>query len=221
MAGMMSHSTAPDASLDAMIGGLGDPVFQTQRLFRSIMDAMARPGTIHPLKTDAQPPASIYPLTVAVLATLADADTSLWLEAAFAGNSALVNWLTFHIGAPFAAEPSEASFAVLKGGKDMPALDGFAKGSQDYPDRSATLIIEVEALSDKPQWGLSGPGIKDQNSLTVSVLSSLFVSQWQDNHALFPRGVDIIFVSPDAIACLPRTTCIALANPNASDKQEH
>ena len=48
MAGMMSHSTAPDASLDAMIGGLGDPVFQTQRLFRSIMDAMARPGTIHP-----------------------------------------------------------------------------------------------------------------------------------------------------------------------------
>nr|WP_320142748.1 phosphonate C-P lyase system protein PhnH [uncultured Cohaesibacter sp.] len=220
MAEVTPCGIAPEEKLDAMIGGLGDPVFQTQRLFRSIMDAMARPGTIHALKTDAQPPASIYPLTAAVLATLADADTPIWLEGRLSGNLTLTSWLTFHIGAPFATEPDGASFAVLKGGKEMPALDVFAKGTQDYPDRSATLIIEVEALSDMPKWFLSGPGIKEQNGLMVSDLAPLFLSQWQDNQGIFPRGVDIIFVSREAIACLPRTTNISLAPPNASDKQE-
>jgi alpha-D-ribose 1-methylphosphonate 5-triphosphate synthase subunit PhnH len=39
------------------------------------------------------------------------------------------------------------------------------------------------------------------------------LSFWEamaENHAQFPLGVDVIFVSPDAIAALPRSTAIRL-----------
>ena len=220
MADLMLQEKPSDNNFDAMIGGLSDPVFQTQRLFRSVMDAMARPGTIHSLKTDACPPLPMLPLTAALLATLADADTPLWLESRFIKQASMMGWLTFHIGAPFAVEPAEAAFAVLAGGKEMSSLDVFAKGLQDYPDRSATLVIQVEHLSNNSDWILSGPGIKEAQPFAVSDLSPLFVSQWQENHHLFPRGVDVIFVSPEAIACLPRTTTITLPDPNSSDLKE-
>ncbi len=213
--------TPPETSLEAMQGGLGEPVYQSQRIFRSLMDAMARPGTIKPVATDARPPFPMLPLTAAVLATMADADTPVWLDGAMKDIGALKDWLTFHVGAPLVDEPDVATFAVLTGKRDMPALESFAKGLQDYPDRSATLLIQVERLENKPDWRLSGPGIRDTQPLAVSPLSPLFVVQWQENHKLFPRGVDVVFIAPEAIACLPRTTAIALGQPASSDKQDH
>jgi alpha-D-ribose 1-methylphosphonate 5-triphosphate synthase subunit PhnH len=32
------------------------------------------------------------------------------------------------------------------------------------------------------------------------------VEQARKNHALFPRGVDLLFVTADAVAALPRST---------------
>nr|WP_321457642.1 phosphonate C-P lyase system protein PhnH [uncultured Cohaesibacter sp.] len=216
-----TQSQFSEAGFDAMVGGLTDPVFQSQSIFRTIMNAMARPGLIMPLVCDAQPVRPMLPLTAGVLATLADADTPIWLDGDFAKSEHLSDWLTFHVGAPFAAEPASAAFAVIAGGKDMPSLDQFAQGLQEYPDRSATLIIQVDHLSNKAEWELFGPGIKGHHHLSVSSLSPLFLTQWQANHELFPRGVDVIFVAPEAITCLPRTTTISLMNPTAPHDQEH
>lgn len=192
----------------AMQGGLSDPTLQTQRIFRAIMDAMARPGTIKPITTDAKPPSGLCPLTGAVLATLADADTPIWLDEGLKTTPAVTDWLTFHVGAPFAVEPARATFAVLSDAQKIAALDIFAQGQQDYPDRSTTLIIAVDDLSMDGDWTLSGPGIKTTTSLGVAPISPLFLDQWTANNNRFPRGVDVIFVAPDAIACLPRTTRI-------------
>ncbi|WP_319410555.1 phosphonate C-P lyase system protein PhnH [uncultured Cohaesibacter sp.] len=204
----------------AMMGGLTNPVFQSQKIFRAVMNAMARPGTIHALAVDAQPPAPMMPLTAGLLATLADADTPLWLGEQMSASKALTDWLTFHVGAPFAAEPLDAAFAILPGDAGRLALDIFSKGVQDYPDRSATLIIEVESLSHKADWFLSGPGIRHHQAFSVSGLSPLFLSQWQENQKLFPRGVDVIFVEEGAIACMPRTTAISLSAPNCAKDEE-
>lgn len=192
----------------AMQGGLSEPTLQTQRIFRALMDAMARPGTIKSIKTDARPPAGLMPLAGAVLATLADADTPLWLDESLAAKPAVADWLTFHVGAPFAVEPAGATFAVLSDAQKIASLDIFAQGQQDYPDRSTTLIIMVEELSKAGDWSLSGPGIKTTASLGVTPKSPLFLDQWAANNGRFPRGVDVIFIAPDAIACLPRTTRI-------------
>ena len=204
----ISSNQLTESNVAAMHGGLSNPVMQSQAIFRVIMDAMARPGKVISTTTDAEPPAPLNALAGAILATLADADTPLWLDQHLSSQKSLKDWLTFQVGAPFAVEPSQATFAVLSQADRLPSLEIFAQGEQDYPDRSTTLIIQVEHLSNDPVWALHGPGIKDTAHLSVQPISPLFLGQWADNNSLFPRGVDIILVSSDAIACLPRTTRI-------------
>lgn len=190
-------------------GGFAEPVFAAQSVFRAVMDAMARPGTMHTIATDARPPAPLDATAAAVALTLADADTPLWLESDLARNDAVKGWLSFHTGAPLAELPADAAFAIVCNPAAMPPLSGFALGTQEYPDRSTTLILQVDTLTDGPALTLAGPGIRTTQEIAPHPLPGHFQMQWRENGALYPRGVDIILAAPGAVACLPRTTRIA------------
>ena len=71
----------------------------------------------------------------------------------------VAKWLKFHTSAPVVADSSIASFALIGDPENLPALDRFAFGSNEYPDRSTTLILQVESLTDGPAVELQGPGI--------------------------------------------------------------
>jgi alpha-D-ribose 1-methylphosphonate 5-triphosphate synthase subunit PhnH len=189
-------------------GGFADPVFAAQSVFRAVMDAMARPGTVHGIGTEARPPAPLNATAAAVALTLADADTPVWLDADLSRNEAVKGWLSFHTGAPFAEMAADASFAIISNPAAVPPLSGFALGTQEYPDRSTTLIVQVDTLADGPALTLSGPGIKETQTIAPQPLPGHFGMQWRENNALYPRGIDIILAAPDAVACLPRTTRI-------------
>jgi alpha-D-ribose 1-methylphosphonate 5-triphosphate synthase subunit PhnH len=73
-------------------------------------------------------------------------------------------------------------------------------GTSDYPDRSATLIVECETL-EAAGATLAGPGIK-----THAAMSLPETEAFQANHALFPLGLDFIFTSGSQLAALPRST---------------
>ncbi len=120
-------------------------------------------------------------------------------------------WLGFHAGAPLASVPSEAHFALVAAPAELIALENFAQGTQEYPDRSATLILQVETLSRGQALVLRGPGIATTATIAPAPLPRHFVEQWRQNGARFPRGVDIILAAPEGIACLPRTTRITPA----------
>ena len=60
--------------------GFAEPVADAQTTFRAVLDAMARPGTIHQVGANLSPPAPLDPATAAVLLTLADNETPLWLD---------------------------------------------------------------------------------------------------------------------------------------------
>jgi alpha-D-ribose 1-methylphosphonate 5-triphosphate synthase subunit PhnH len=113
--------------------------------------------------------------------------------------AALRDWITFHCGAPFVAA-DKAHFAY--GTWDALPLDTFPLGSSDYPDRSATLIVELPELTNSGAV-LRGPGIKDQAHLSLPA-----IAPFQRNAALFPRGLDFIFTCGDRLAALPRSTRI-------------
>jgi len=189
-------------------GGFAEPVFAAQSVFRAVMDAMARPGTVHGIGTDARPPEPLNATAAAVALTLADADTPVWLDADLARNVAVKGWLSFHTGAPLAEFPSDAAFAIISNPATVPPLSGFALGTQEYPDRSTTLILQVETLTGGPELTLEGPGIKTTQTIAPQPLPGHFGMQWRENNALYPRGIDIILAAPDAVACLPRTTRI-------------
>ena len=84
----------------------------------------------------------------------------------------------------------------------------FALGTPDYPDRSTALILQVESLSGGHSIALKGPGINGVQMLSARSLPENFVRRMTDNRALFPRGVDVLLVTDNAVAAVPRSTRI-------------
>ena len=193
--------------MDVIDGGFSAPVFNAQTVFRAVMDAMARPGTVQQLAELAQPPAPLAATVGAVALTLCDHDTPLWLDAGLQV-SAAKSWLAFHTGAPSAATPADAHFALVANPANLISLENFAQGTQEYPDRSTTLILQVDSLTQGTPLRLEGPGIETSATIAPTSLPRHFVEQWKQNGARFPRGVDLILAAPDGVACLPRTTRI-------------
>jgi alpha-D-ribose 1-methylphosphonate 5-triphosphate synthase subunit PhnH len=163
---------------------------------------MARPGTVHRLSGAPAGPSPLDPSTVAVCLTLIDLDTPLWADAAAAP---ALDYLRFHCGCPL-AEPQAAAFALIAKGGALPPLDAFPVGQPEYPDRSATLIVQVAGLIEGRGRTLAGPGIDGAARLDIAGLDDGFWPAWADNLALFPLGVDAIFTAGDRVAALPRTT---------------
>ncbi|MER9881712.1 MULTISPECIES: phosphonate C-P lyase system protein PhnH [unclassified Mesorhizobium] len=197
-----------DAAVQSIEGGFADPVFNAQTVFRAVMDAMARPGSVQPLPALAHPPAPLSATAGAIALALCDNDTPLWLDPVLQGSAAVKSWLGFHTGAPLANTPADAHFALIATPAEMMALDGFSQGTQDYPDRSTTLILEVGDFVSGAPLLLEGPGIETTATIAPAQMPRHFVEQWKQNNQRFPRGVDIILATSDAIACLPRTTRI-------------
>ena len=189
-------------------GGFAEPVIAAQGVFRALMEAMARPGTVQALPPLAAPPAPLTAEAGAVALTLCDHDTPVWLDPELQGSAEIRDWIGFHTGAPFAFTPAEAHFALVSRPGELIALENFAQGSHDYPDRSATIILQLDTLAAGAPLMLEGPGIETRARLAPAPLPRHLATQWRQNNARFPRGVDLVLTAPGALACLPRTTRI-------------
>lgn len=187
-----------------LLPGLPDPVLDSQRVFRTVLDAMARPGTIVSVDPLPAAPHPLHPAMVAVLLTLADFETGVWLDDAAATEGTLAH-LRFHCGASRVGAPRDAAFAVIADPLAMPSLATFAQGDDAYPDRSTTMLIQVPDLGSGPVWTLRGPGIRDHASLAVSGLPPAFSGWVRDNHGQFPCGVDMVFTCGERLVALPRS----------------
>jgi alpha-D-ribose 1-methylphosphonate 5-triphosphate synthase subunit PhnH len=183
---------------DSLEGGFAAPAREAALAFRVILEAMARPGRIGRL-AGAAPPAPASPAAGAVLLTLVDRTTPVFLAPSH-DTPALRGWLAFHTGAPLAA-PAQAVFALGTWAALAP-LDRFAAGTPEYPDRAATLIVELADLA--PQGArLSGPGIDGEARLNLPDPAA-----HRANRARFPLGLDMLFCAGDRIAGLPRSTMV-------------
>ncbi|KWV41462.1 phosphonate C-P lyase system protein PhnH [Rhizobium altiplani] len=192
---------------DVLAGGFAEPVFHAQSVFKLMMDAMARPGTIQTVAPDALPPAPLGVASGAIALTLCDHDTPVWLSSGLA-KSAVPQWLGFHTGAPVTSEKAEARFAFVEAGTPLSSFGLFAAGTQEYPDRSTTVVIELADIEGGRKLALMGPGIKMVTDIAPLGLPDTFLRLWTENRALFPRGIDIVLTSGSRFVCLPRTTKI-------------
>ncbi|WP_170598911.1 phosphonate C-P lyase system protein PhnH [Ruegeria arenilitoris] len=179
-------------------GGFTDAPVQAAHAFRAAMTVMARPGELRQL-VGATPPDGLSVAAGTLLLTLCDPDTGVYLAGA-ADNPAIRQWLTFHTGAPL-VPAAQADFAVGFW-QDLVPLDQYRIGTPEYPDRSATLIVECGAL-DLSGAVLRGPGIRDTTHLAVPDVAAV-----QANSDLYPLGCDFFFTCGDMVAALPRSTRI-------------
>lgn len=186
----------------AMAAGLPDGVSASQQAFRAVMDALARPGQIRVIGP-ALPDVVLGGASARLLLSLCDEETPVWWQDA---DARLQSWLQFHTGARLTQRPNDASFAVLSRLDEAPALADFALGSSESPEFSTTLFVELPALHGGPELEWRGPGIEDVQRVGLMGVPTWFWSQWQANHAAFPRAVDIVFTCGDRAMGLPRTT---------------
>lgn len=182
--------------------GFTDAVHETQRVFRRLLDAFMHPGRVILLPQRLAAPDALWPSSAALALTLFDHTTPVHLDPVL-DTDAVRDFLRFHCGAPLVEAPAEAGFALVG---DAGALDlaAYAVGDAERPERSTTVIIQVPGfLHGKPRR-LGGPGIATTTSLIVDGMEAKFWSQWRENGALYPGGVDVVFAAPEAIAVLPR-----------------
>jgi alpha-D-ribose 1-methylphosphonate 5-triphosphate synthase subunit PhnH len=173
------------------------------------MDAMARPGTIVATRGLPQAPQPLGLAAAAVALALIDYETPVWLDPALAQSPEVAAWLRFHTGAPLTDDPGRAAFGFIADPLRMPRFEAFSQGSMEYPDRAATLVLQVERLSDHGGFWLSGPGVRGSRAVFASPLPAEFAARMRANRALFPRGLDIILASPTMVAALPRSVHMA------------
>ncbi len=160
---------------------------------------MARPGTLRAAGIGLAPPAPLVPAAAAVLLTLIDGETPLFLSPAFAPAR---DWIGFHCGAVALDAVAAAGFVLADTMPDLTVLDA---GSDESPDASATIILQVESLGHGRRLRLSGPGLRVAQALDVAGLPEDFAALWAANHALFPRGVDLLLCCGTTLTALPRS----------------
>ncbi len=185
-------------SVAALEGGFRDGPIDAAHAFRAVMNAMARPGQIQSV-AGVRPPAPLSVAAGVVVLTLCDPDTPIYLTPSY-DTPAVRDWITFHTGAPLAA-PGQAAFAL--GPWDELPIGEFSIGTPEYPDRSATLIVEMPKLANEG-CVLTGPGIKDETFLGLPDPSA-----FQTNALIFPLGLDFLFTCGDRLAGLPRSTKVS------------
>ncbi len=187
--------------------GFSDPVFQSQAAFRALLAALSEPGTLQQVSGEIAPPEGLTTATATALLTLADYETPVWLPEALRNGPAGA-WLRFHCAAALVDDPSEAAFAVIDGAADEPKLSAFNLGTDQFPDRSTTVIVQVSSLEGGPALTLAGPGIPGSRSITPQGLRPGFTDELRENGALYPLGVDVLLAQGEDLIGLPRSTQI-------------
>lgn len=193
-----------DLASASILPGFVSPVHDAQSTFRAIMAALAHPARAHPLT---RLPPACGPLTsaaCAILLTLADHDTPLWLDPALLAHPDVAPYLRFHTAAPFVNTPAKAGLAVISDMNSAPAISDFAKGTADYPDRSTTIIYQADEIFDLG-FVCNGPGLAAPVAFSFAPAPAKFVEQWRDNHLAYPLGADVLVTAGTLVAGLPRS----------------
>lgn len=192
-------------SRKTILPGFGNPVMDAQQAFRKILDAMSHPGRIVTFEGAPAGPETLSSAATSVCLALIDFETPVWFDEE--AHSA-ADYLKFHCSCPIAELSIDAVFALIAEPQKLTDLEAFNLGSNDYPDSSSTLIIEVENISTQGAITLRGPGIEDSMQLSVEGVNECFWKQVQANNTLFPCGVDILLTHGNQLVALPRTTQI-------------
>lgn len=184
--------------------GFADPTHDAQRAFRAVLDALAHPTQAFGVAGPDTAPSELGPGLAAVALTIFDESCVVWLDSRRT-DSVVPEWLAFHTGVRTTADPAIADFVVCEPAT-MPHLGDLRVGSDEAPDRSATVLIDARGTLGCRVFAAAGPGINGTRDYSANWADEDFAAQWQTNTEKFPRGVDLLIVGQADVTGLPRTT---------------
>ncbi len=183
-------------------------IFDAQEYFRIILDCMARPGKINNLgEIRIQAPEGFNPASALVAFALLNRDVTFFSVA----NPDVINeyMLVNTHAAP--SEVEKADFVFMNGSGNGEILLQTNVGILEYPEKSATIIIDVENVHDKPKDQtfeiiLRGPGVETEKKIYVRNISLSVLQALKEQNSEYPLGIDAILTDRDGnIVCIPRS----------------
>lgn len=184
--------------------GIPGEVLESQRVFRRLLEATARPGVLIAL-----PPASAEPET-AVLRALLDHEVSFGVVGGAEEEAEGIRLTTGARGGP----ARRADFVLVRGGDSGGEVAKMKRGTLWEPHLGATAIYAVGRLSARGPvtLALSGPGVEGSRTLGVDGLAASEVGCILESRADYPMGVDVYLVDgAGLVGALPRSTRVETA----------
>lgn len=222
----MKPAAPKHPDLSTLGAGFSDVSHGSQAVFRSVLQAMSHPGRRVNVVSDAELPSGLtgeQHAAASVMLALLDAETTVWLSPGLASEQ-LATWLRFHTGCTVVDRSPDAQFVWAATLSELPDLAELNLGTDASPEHAATCVVGVTLLEPEglevpsqpdasAAWMLTGPGIERQEVLRIGHLSAAERDRFHEmratNHALFPRGVDVLLAHGTHLCGLPRTTCLA------------
>lgn len=189
-----------------------DYVHDVQRAYRKLIDSISKPGTMVSLYEESRKLDSVANCNRSILVLmlmLLDAEVTFHILGGETQNiSRYINQLTYSKVVPL----EEADFIYVLEGADSEEIEGAIIrckiGDLVNPHLSATLIIEVEKISNHRDLVLSGPGIKGEKYISISGETD-WVRLRAEKNIEYPLGIEMYFVDKNYnLLALPRTTKI-------------
>ncbi|NEW70881.1 phosphonate C-P lyase system protein PhnH [Streptomyces rhizosphaericus] len=180
---------------------------QAQGVFRAVLDALARPGTVTRFPPDV---IGVVPSALLPVLALADLGTGVHVleEDGSRRWSDVVRVATNAPAVPL--EKARLAAAVRPvAAEEIPRL---ARGTADAPEDGAVLCLPVTALEGGPSaWRLSGPGVPGERDIAPQGVPEGFVVARAEAVGGFPAGVDLLLATPDGrVMGLPRSTTVTI-----------
>ena len=165
-------------------------VFDSQIIYRMILEAMSNPGKIVSLQKYEKKLYGDDPGLLAVALTLLDNEVSFYVF----GNDSLSD----EISSLTHAEPDgikSADFIFVRDQNDLKlAIENAKYGTLDDPHKSATVIIQNDNVPSQ-HTTLSGPGIEGRSGhmFTQTVTDAIMIRDTLNFE--YPLGIDFFFIS--------------------------
>jgi len=189
-----------------------DLVHDAQQAYRKLLICMSRPGTIENIETESENidfDISFYKGTLLNMLVLLDGEVTFNI---ISKNKEEVTNFVKQITFARATTLEQADFIfILNDAPENSLGEAFRRaklGNLIDPHKSATIIAEVEELSEEKTYTLKGPGILDVCYMGI-ITKGTFVEERESKNIEYPLGVDVVFIDREAqVMCLPRTTKI-------------
>ncbi|MFD0615995.1 phosphonate C-P lyase system protein PhnH [Paenibacillus sp. GCM10027629] len=189
-------------------------VHAVQQVYRQVLDAMSRPGKIVQIEAPSfvrREAADAYIVALGMMLL----DQSVSYEVI--GDMSLAEQLQLYtLSRRQELQACDYVFLTTSDAAAQASVDieSCKRGTFTFPDESATIICRVHELGagsegrkGSVKLTMQGPGIAEEQQLSIDGLAGSLVSGWQASNAEFPLGIDWIFVDEmGRVACVPRST---------------
>lgn len=187
-----------------------DLVHDIQNSYRKVLNCMSRPGYIENIAVEGEKvdiDICFYRQTLVLIFMLLDAEVSYKIVSEREHEIAtLINQLTY--AREECVEEADYIFVLMDANNHLleETFKAAKIGDLIDPHKSATIIVEVEEISNAKEYVLTGPGIEKKAYVGIKAKGNWFKER-EGKIAEYPLGIDVIFIDKASnVMCLPRTT---------------